>query len=349
MKNLIAISAFALLFCMAPAALHAQVTGEEARVTILKGQIEGFIDAHKARALRHGGKLDSKGSVTVEKAGNYYAFTLPHLSFTDAKGVRSEIGMIALNASPRANGEWSVSLAIPTPIKSFGHGGGEMFRTDIDTQQASGIWNERLGHFSALKGDYGNVRLNNLVDQGTVTIGALSIRSQLSPQSGNDFTGKTYITFDNISAYDAGTAFRAIVPHTAIEGDIKTVAASSPMTREQVRSRPQNASFPDGYNIVASLIGAPEKAQVTVKGLDAVNAQLQQSLITATPSHRAKILQSILAVSTISGLGRPVQGDTSAKLYEIVFGANGSIALNGTDFGTLLQTTNPGGGIPVLR
>ncbi len=340
-----------LAFFMAPDA-NAAAPVDDARVQILKGQIEGFLENQKSMALKNGCKLDTKGAVTVEQADGYYAFTLPHMTYTDSKGIRSEIGMIAVNATPDAGNDWKISVALPTPISSFTANGAEAFRTEIGNQTATGIWNEKLGHFVSLDANLGNVQLNNLIDQSTVTVNGVSFNSKLTEQDPEAYTGAANMILSAVSIYHADTNFRGTVPTIAFRTNLADRASKTPMTREQVKNRPQN-KYPDGYNIFAFLFGAPERVTGTITGLDAVNAQLQQSMITASPNERAKILQSILAVSAVSGMGKPVPNDPASKSYDIVFGQNGNVTLNGTDIGSLtkIQPTASGAtaGTPVLR
>lgn len=350
MKHFALLSLLMLLF--SPQAF-AQMTPEtDARAQILKGQIEGFLENQKAMALKNGCRLDTKGAITVEKASNYYALTLPHITYTDAEGIRSEIGMVAVNATPDGANDWKVSIALPTPISSFNNAGAEQFRTDIGTQTASGTWNEKLGHFTSLNANLGNVRLNNLLDQSTATVGALDFSSMMTEKDPEAYTGSAKATLNNISFFDAETTFKGTLPSITLNTNIADRAAKAPMTKEQVKNRPQSG-YPDFYNVFSFLFGAPERVMANVKGLDSMNAQLQQAMITANPNVRAKLLQGILGVSAVSGMGRPVQGDTSSKSYDVVFGKDGNVTLNGTDFGSLMSVQPAAGGVatgtPALR
>lgn len=340
---------FALLALVVFAALPAQAQDAGARAQILKGQLEGFLENQKSVALKNGSKLATKGEITVEQAGSYYAFTLPHITYTDAKGVRTEIGMLALNAVPQANNEWKITMALPTPINSYGSGGGEQFRTDIGNQNASGVWNEKLGHFTSVDANYGNIRLSNLLDQSTVTVGALAVNSQMQENDPEAFTGKAVVSADTISIFDSATTFKGVIPKVRMDANLADRASKTPMTKEQVKNRP-SANYPDAYNLIAFMFGAPERVNATITGLDNFNAQLQQAMITATPSNRAKLLQTILVVSAVSGMGKPAPSDASSKSYDVVFGANGNMTVNGTDLGALMNTTTtPAAGGPVLR
>ncbi|PZO88289.1 MAG: hypothetical protein DI626_02115 [Micavibrio aeruginosavorus] len=326
-----------LLTFFAPSA-HAQGTpADEARAQILKAQLEGFLENQQAMAVKNNCKMDLKGGVTVEKANGYYAFTTPHITYTDAKGIRSELGMVALNAVPQTNNEWKITLALPTPISSYNQAGREEFRTSIGGQNAVGIWNEKLGHFTSMNGKYSNVQMNNLIEQHTVTVGALTYESVMTEKDPEAYTGSGRATLDNISFFDPETTFKGILPKIVLDTNLADRAAKSPMTKEQVKARPQ-ATYPDFFNIFSQLFGTPERVNAKVTGLDGLSSQLQQAMITAPAQNRAWFLQGILGVSAINGMGKPVSGDNATKSYDVVFGQNGSVTVNGTDFGSLVQT-----------
>ncbi len=347
MKYLALLTLLALL--IAPAA-RAQDT--DARAQILKAQLEGFLENQKSMALKNGCKLATKGDITVEKASGYYAFTLPHITYTDSKGVRSEIGMIAINAVPEGTDDWKVTLALPTPINSFNSAGSAIFKTDIGTQNASGVWNEKLGHFTSVNATLNNVQLNDLLKQSSMTVGALNLSSALTEKDAEAYTGSARATLDNISIFEADTTFKGTIPKIVLDTNLADRASKTAMTKEQIKNRPQ-LPYPDAYNIFAFLFGAPERVTAKITGLDAINSQLQQAMITATPNNRQNLLQSILVVSAVSGMGKPVTGDATTKSYDLVFGQNGSMSINGTDFGSLMKTAPAAGGAtagtPVLR
>lgn len=339
------------LLLLSPAARAAD-PATDARVQILKGQIEGFLENQKAMALKNGCKLDAKGSVTVEQADGYYAFTLPHITYTDSKGVRSEIGMLAINATPDAGNDWKISVALPTPISSYDTTGTEAFRTDIGTQSATGVWNEKLGHFTSVNAKLGNVQLNDLLKQTTATVAGATLTSNLTEQDPEAYTGTANVMLSGVSLFNAQTQFKGTIPQVALKTNLADRASKTPMTKEQVKNRPQN-KYPDGYNVFAFLFGAPERVTGTITGLDSLSAAMQQQMITASSNDRAKILQGILGVSAVSGMGRGVPGDPSSKSYDIVFGADGNVTLNGTDFGSLMNVQPAAGGAkagtPTLR
>ena len=169
---------------------YSQTVDPQAQV--LKNQIEAMIAAQKSSAQKNSSTLVTKGGVTVEKAQGYYAFTLPHMTYTDAKGVRSEIGMIAINASPDGPDNWRVSMAIPTPINSYDKNGKQLVRTDIGTQNASGVWNTKLGHFTSMNTTLGNIRINDLVSSNNITVDSATLTSSLNEIETGAWTGKAF-------------------------------------------------------------------------------------------------------------------------------------------------------------
>ncbi len=329
MKYFALVLAFLLAF--APSAF-AQPT--DARVQVLKSQLEGFIENQKAMAAKNNCRLDTKGNVTVEQANGYYAFTLPDITYTDAKGVRSELGMIAINAVPEGANDWKITLALPTPISSFNKQGGEEVRTDIGSQNASGVWNEKLGHFTSINATLGNIHVNHLIDQSTITIGELKLASSMTEKDPEAYTGSAKAILSNISVFDANTTFKGTIPTITFDTNLADRAEKTAMTKDQIKNR-QQASYPDGFNIFSFLLGSPELVQAKATGLDDLNMQMQQAMITAKPEQRDDYLKMILGVSAASGMGRPVPGDASSKSYDIVFGQNGAITINGADISTL--------------
>lgn len=327
-----ALTALVALSVATPAA--AQNT--TANTQILRDQIDGFLDNQKAMATKNNCTLVTKGQTSVEQANGYYAFTLPDITYTDAEGVRSDIGMVAVNATPDVKDTWKVSLALPTPINSYTKAGTQLVRTDIGSQTSNSIWNTRLGHFTSVSSNLGNVRINHLKEQVTITLGGVKITSLMNEQDPDAWTGKADIELANISVFDAETNFTGVIPKITLTTNLADRASKTPMTKEQIAKRTQ-AGYPDFYNVFAQLFGAPERVQAVVTGLDSVSQKLQQAMLTARPEQRQEYLTAIIGVSAISGIGKPVQGDASSKSYDIVFGQNGQITINGTDFSSLMK------------
>jgi hypothetical protein len=289
-------------------------------------------------AIKNKSKLETNGQITVEQAQGYYAFTLPNITYTDAKGIRSEIGMIAINATPELeNDSWRISLALPTPINSYDASGKQIMRTDIGTQNASGLWHERLGHFTSVNSRFGNVQISDLVHQNTVTIGELAFFSNMEEGDQGLWTGAGQMALSNISHYNAATNIKASLPKMTFDTSLSDRAGKFALTYDDIKNRPQRDGLPDFYNIFSQLFGAPEQVQGVITGLNPVMTQLQQATITATPEQRQDILGAALAVTAIYGVGKPVAEDANARLYNVRFQPDGKVMVNDMDISTLLK------------
>ncbi len=333
MKNVV-LMAF-LAFVLFPAFAHAQ--GVDAKAEILKSQIEGFLDNQKSMATKNNCLLESKGSVTVEKSSSgYYAFTLPHMTYTDAKGVRSEIGMIAMNAAPQGQNEWTMSMAIPTPIISYDKTGAQIFKTDIGTQNSTGVWNEKLGHFTKVNTNLSNIQFANLTDNNTVTVRSITLNSDLKEQDPEAYTGKANVIFDLITYIDNISGLKGNLEKITFATNIADRASKTVMTKDDIKNRHQS-THPDAFNIFSQLFGTPERIDGRIKGLDALSAEISKSMLMAKPEQRASYLSAILGAGAVGALGKPDPADASTRYYDVVFGKNGEVMLNGTDFGSVLS------------
>jgi multidrug efflux pump subunit AcrA (membrane-fusion protein) len=334
MKLFVALTMLALLV-ISPA--QAQ-TSYDQRVATLKAQLEGLLDNQKAMAAKNNCKLETRGEIAVEQGQGYYAFTLPNITYTDAKGVRSEIGMIAINAVPELeNDSWRISLALPTPINSYDATGKAIARTEIGTQNASGLWHERLGHFTSVTSRYNNVQISDLVHQNTITIGELSFFSNMEEGDQGLWTGAGQATLSNISHYDAETNIKGNLPKIVLDTNLSDRASKFALTREDMRNRAQRTGLPDFYNIFSNLFGAPEQMQAVVTGLNPLMTQLQQATLTAKPEQRQNILAAALGVTAFYGVGKPVANDNNSRLYTVRFQGDGKVMVNDMDVSALLK------------
>lgn len=341
MKLLTVFALFALLvapLAMAQTQAPIAVPNADVRAQVLKDQIEGFLENQKLMAAKNNCKLETLGEVTVEQGQGYYAITLPSITYTDAKGIRSEIGMIAINASPDTEDDgWKISLALPTPINSYDTTGAAIARTDIGTQNASGLWNERLGHFTSVNARFGNVQINDLVHQNTVTVGELAFFSSMEEQDEGMWTGSAQATLSNISHFNSASTVKVAVPKIAFSTNVSDRASKYVLNKEEIKNRPQRDGFPDVYNIFSQLFGAPEEVKGVITGLNPVMTQLQQATITAKPEQRQDILAAALGVTAINGVGKPVAGDPDSRLYNVRFQNDGKVMVNDMDITSLIK------------
>ncbi len=332
MKILAFLPLLALVFLITVTPAHAL----DAKANILKAQIEGFLDYQKSVASKNNCTLETKGDITVEKSsGGYYAFTLPHITYTDAKGIKSEIGMVAINATPDGAHNWKISMAIPTPIVSRNQTGAEIFKTTLGSQAISGVWSETLGHFLSSNASLKDVTFQSLEQNNSVNIQTITFSSALKEQGAGVFTGITNLIAESIFFSDTESGLTGSLPKITMTGPMSARGAEKPLSKDDVANR-SPSSHPDFYNLYAQMFGAPERVDGKIHGLDSLSAGLSKSMLAAKPESRASYLTAILGVGAVAALGKPDPSDTSVRYYDVVFGQNGQVLLNGTDFGKIL-------------
>lgn len=137
--------------------------------------------------------LIQDGPIDIEKTGEYYAITLPQLSVRYSDGQTLRIGMISINANAAENpGEWTMTLAIPTPILGYDASGSESLRIEIGTQKSAGIWNEDFKSFTKLDAAYKNVELTTPAG-GHVHVPDILVRYDLDMVSQGLWSGPLFV------------------------------------------------------------------------------------------------------------------------------------------------------------
>lgn len=165
----------------------------------LKKLFSSLLNEQKESITTSGGRLETKGDITIEKARDYYAVTLPEITLHDVDGMKGKIGLIAINATPTDNPDnWKMSIAIPTPILYSDESGDQTVRLDIGSQKMGGLWNGKLNNFSKLAGQYDDIKLSHYKKQETLTIKRLTIATDLKETENNQWSGPTKINLSNI-------------------------------------------------------------------------------------------------------------------------------------------------------
>ena len=123
----------------------------------LKALFQGFIDEQRQAQEAKGQKLNTEGEILVEQAEDYYAVTLPAMTYAASDGSTIKIGLIAVNASPtEKKDEWKMAISLPTPF-ILSNAKGEEMHLNIGKQKAGGIWSKELQSFSTLAAIYDNI------------------------------------------------------------------------------------------------------------------------------------------------------------------------------------------------
>lgn len=172
----------------------------------LKTVFTQYLENQQSAARGQGRDLRAEGPVLVEPAGNYYAITMPHLTIVNHDGSSTDIGILAVNALPGTkDGEWKMTIAVPTPIMGYDAQKKPTLRIDIGGQSFSGLWNEKVGNFVKLDARYQNITALQSAEGVTVKIPSTSILYDLAPSAdGKTWSGPAKYVMDNITITKAG-------------------------------------------------------------------------------------------------------------------------------------------------
>ncbi len=150
-----------LLLLARPAMAAPGITPEGAQQ--LRTVMNNFMAIQK-KAAEAGGttKVTYEGEVVVEEAGDYYAVTLPFTKITYNNGEHLDVGMISVNASHADDpGQWKMRLALPTPLVVQDAANAEIMKISLGTQNASGIWDEKIQNFVKLDALYKDIAVTS--------------------------------------------------------------------------------------------------------------------------------------------------------------------------------------------
>ena len=187
-----------LLLCALPGQAQAAAINAEGGAR-LKGIISDYLDFQKSFiALKGQAKLQLDGEVTVEPLDDYYAVTLPHASLLYNNGIKFEIGIISINASPHDQpGRWKMSVAIPTPMVGFDDRKQQVTRIALGAQRFVGIWDEKMENFMKLDASYKDVTIENASPSYKVSIPELQVRVDLTDDGKGFWNGPAFISLAN--------------------------------------------------------------------------------------------------------------------------------------------------------
>jgi hypothetical protein len=170
-----------LTLALAPSALAQSNAADHTEK--LRSLFSDFLQdqAEKLQAATPPATLTQEGPIDVEKAGAYYAVTLPQLSIKTDNGPILQIGMISINVTPAPNpGEWKMTMALPTPISGFEADGREHYRIDLGSQKTAGIWNEALRTFTTIDAQYKDIAVTFPHTRGSIRVPDFLMRYDLN-------------------------------------------------------------------------------------------------------------------------------------------------------------------------
>lgn len=202
-SRLSSVLAFAAALMLATPA-WAQTTPEGAEVA--KKMVEDALGFHLEMAKRTGEGLHLGGPVTATPKGAYYEIKLPDVQMK-SQDAHVKVGTILINATPEADGDYRVSLAVPSRMTMVDGKNVERMVMTLGTQKFSGVWRPSLGMFTQAEGDYDNVTATLTpektdaapnADPVSITMGRVSSKISMTNQ-GNLWTGPQTTTASDVN------------------------------------------------------------------------------------------------------------------------------------------------------
>ncbi|MFP4313541.1 MAG: hypothetical protein ACLFR0_04345 [Alphaproteobacteria bacterium] len=198
MKRFLQFSALVVLSSSILTPAYAQELDENGQK--LKAMFQEMIDATSEASTNNLSSLEFDGDVSVEKAGNYYAVTLPYATLNYNDGAKFEIGLIAINAAAHENpDEWKMTFALPTPMAFVNEEGKKDFQINIGGQRAAGVWNSSLGYFSKLDAQYQDIEMKDPENSFIFTLPQIKAVYDLNADDNQKWSGPVYFTFNNMN------------------------------------------------------------------------------------------------------------------------------------------------------
>lgn len=166
----------------------------------LKSLFQTLIDNQSRAVEQSGVNVNFEGDISVEKAGAYYAVTLPFLSLDYADGSSMDIGLIGINAAPHDTPDkWKMTFALPAQMNYRDADKQTLFTVDIGAQRSSGVWSESLGYFSKLDANFENVAFENVRDGFLLSLPAARAVYDLDEDENKKWSGPIYFNLNDIS------------------------------------------------------------------------------------------------------------------------------------------------------
>lgn len=283
-------------------------SGEKA----LKEMILKTLYRHKEAYEKAGGTLGIEGELQIERTPGYYAVTLPRIIVTDASGLKGEIGMIALNATPGDKpGTWKMSVALPTPILYTAADGTPRTRIALGQQKISGVWHEKLGQFITLAAALSNLTIDDLAGGTRTVIADLTVASDLKEGPADHWSGTVQALGHNIETKQGKEPALSRIASANLQANITNLMAAEPAATGTDKNPPEEKDTAQAMPAWYDMIGLRAQGIKTQVALDGVS--LNFPAVNGTPDTLVALDRLALGVNLQNAMGdNPSVGVTLA-------------------------------------
>ena len=218
------IAAVALIIITPLALMNAHAKdAQDTKEQKLEAIFTKMMTSQKTEIEKRGAKLQLTGALEIEKASNYYAVTMPEMKIIDTNGESTNIGMVAVNATPTNDDNiWKMAIAIPTPITKQNAEGKNTGRIDIGNQKFNGVYDSQINNFTKIIMEYKNLKFTDLEDNFVMNMQEMKLVSDLDIKD-DLLSGPTDMRISNIDFSDTDTAKKTTIEAITIYGNYEDI------------------------------------------------------------------------------------------------------------------------------
>ncbi len=153
----------------------------------LKKQVEQEMAFSVNMSKVTGAGLTMNGDVTVVPMKGYYQVKVPNLSYSHSFA-KLNIGTLVMNVSPGDQGQYEMSIAVPSPLVVSDNNGKPMVEFTLGEQRMSGTWWPKFSSFTRVDAEYSDVKVRTMADTDNMTGTIASLKSTMNLTQNADQT-----------------------------------------------------------------------------------------------------------------------------------------------------------------
>ncbi|WP_448203751.1 hypothetical protein [Azospirillum sp. sgz302134] len=169
------------------------------------------------KAKDGGAEFRWKGNPTATPAGDHYDVALPALSALSDDGTSTEVGVIRLTVKPQDGGTHAVTATLPDSIAVLNNGK-PAATIRIGRQRLAGVWSGAFETLLSADSELGDIAVasdkkaagkgngkgdaKGGKDDGTLTIGAITLAGDLKPDGATTWSGPGALSVSNVRFLD---------------------------------------------------------------------------------------------------------------------------------------------------
>lgn len=263
----------------------------------------------------------TEGDILVEQTSDYYAVTLPKITYSIPSEGEIVIDLISINAIPTDDPEdWKISLSLPTSITSTKASDNSITTINFGPQKMSGLWSGDLNSFSTIDALYKDINITNTKSAEVTMIDSFKIIGDLQETENGKWSGPSKAIINGVKVK---SGVDTIISMGTIDGMVQ-ITDFSPSEKEETIAKIKQAQENNEPLDLFSLTGFSSKnlgINMAVKDIT-VNMPARK---TAKGKER-KATKFSLADATLKMKSKAVEDDKIN--YDFQMGYNGLDANN---------------------